>query len=385
VTTIATSGTGAREQVIEFMRKYGEGSLSYSALQEGMQWFVDPELGFVQYEPTETIIHRAVVLGDPVCAEENREKLIARFLEKYPDPIFIHITKPVGKILEKLGFYINHMGMEITIDIPNFTMTGSKKEFLRSQKNRATKDGVVVAEIGAESGVSADDLRKISDEWMHRKAVHDHELQFLVRPAIFEDEFDVRKFVAIRQGKVEGFVFFDPMYRGGKVYGYMANIVRSMSDQSYSVTDFIIIEAFNKFKSEGIELLSLGFCPFFCVEDDEDLHYSKPLTAMYKHAYEHANYLYSFKSLSFHKERYRPDQPGASRLKVYSATKHVLPLITLYGVFRKMGIHPTRQSLEHAVHCAEDVAKNIPNEFKKLIQHWKHEHSHTPDPAAKPE
>lgn len=374
MTSNTTANTETREQVIEFMRKFGEGSLSYSALQDGMEWFVEPDLGFLQYEPTDTVIHRAVILGDPVCAEENREKLLSKFLEKFPDPIFIHITKPVGKLLEKRGFYINHMGMEIVIDVQNFSLSGSKKEFLRSQKNRAQKDGLTVTEIGPESGVSAEDLRKISDEWMHRKAVHDHELAFLVRPALFEDEFDVRKFIAMKDGKVEGFVFFDPMYRNGKIYGYMANILRSLGDHSYSITDYIIIEAFARFKAEGIETLSLGFSPFFCIEDDDDLHFSKPLSTMYKYAYEHANYLYSFKSLSFHKERYRPDQAGAARMKVYSATKHVMPLITLYGVFRKMGIHPTRQSIEHAVHCAEDVARNVPKEFRSLIQHWKHEH-----------
>jgi lysylphosphatidylglycerol synthetase-like protein (DUF2156 family) len=376
--TTSTATAGTRDQIIQFMRKYGEGSLSYSALQDGMEWFVDPELGFVQYETTETIIHRAVVLGDPICADADREKLIARFLEKFPDPIFMHLSIDNAKLLEKLGFYINHMGIETVIDVQNFTLTGSKKEFLRSQKNRAQKDGVTVAEIGSESGVSAEDLRHISEEWMHRKAVHDHELAFLVRPAIFEDEFDVRKFIALKDGKVMGFVFFDPMYRDGKVFGYMANILRSLSDASYSVTDFIIVEAFQKFKSEGLETLSLGFCPFFDINDDEGMHHSKPLASLYKHAYEHANYLYAFKSLSFHKERYRPDQPGASRVKVYSATKHVLPLISLYGIFRKMGIHPTRQTVEHAAQCAEEIAKNIPTEFKKILQHWKHEEKPAP-------
>src|SRR5260370_7475909 len=49
---------------------------------------------------------------------------------------------------------------------------------------------------------------------------------FRSRP-VFDQEEDVRKFVAYdKEGKVAGFVFYDPMYRDGNVFGYSANISR---------------------------------------------------------------------------------------------------------------------------------------------------------------
>lgn len=368
---LQTADAATKQRVWDFLCKYGSGSLSYSALQEGMQWFIVPDVGFIQYEPMETIVHNAVCLGDPICAPENRERLLGEFIKKFHDPVFINISKETGKVLEKLGFYINQMGVETSIDVQKFTLSGSKKEFLRSQKNRAAKDGVTVVEVG-KAHITAKDLKHISEEWMHRKTVHDHELSFLVRPAVFEDEPEVRKFVALRNNEVVAFVFFDPLWRDGKVFGYLANILRSLGEQSYSLTDVIIIEAIAQFKSEGIEELSLGLCPFFQVEDDSDFHHSKALTELYKYAYEHANHLYAFKSLAFHKERYRPDQPGARHIKVYGATKQALPLLSLYGVFRKMGIKPITQTAEHALECAEEMARGIPEDFRKLLQHFKH-------------
>ncbi len=359
------------EEIIEILRRHGTGSLSYSALQEGMLWYTKPDVGFIQYEKLDTLAHNAVCLGDPVCSPKQQEWLLTEFLKAFPDPILIHVSKETGKILEKKGFYINEMGVETIVDAQTFSTAGSKKEFLRSQKNRAQKDGVVVREM-KDVNVSMEQLQHISDEWLHKKAVHDHELAFLVRPAVFQDEPDVRKFVAMRGDEIVGFVFFDPMYRKGKVYGYLANILRTLGAHSYSVTDFIILEAITTFKSEGIEDLSLGFSPFTDVDDQGEFNYSKPLQDLFKYTYEHANYMYSFKSLAFHKGRYRPDAPGARQVKVYCATKHSLPLWMLYGVFRKMGIAPVAQTAEHAVQCVEEMVKGVPDEVRKIIRHLRH-------------
>lgn len=377
----ATSTVDAAE-ILKVLRQHGRGSLAYSALQEGMKWYYKPNIGFVQYEPLEGLVHNAAILGDPICAPESVPAMLDDFIAHFPDPLFIHVSKDVAKVLEARGFYINEMGVETLIDIKEFTLSGSKKEFLRSQKNRATKDGVRVVEL-KDADVSNEQLKHISEEWMHKKAVHDHELAFLIRPAVFAEEPDVRKFVALHNGEVIGFVFFDPMYKDGTVVGYMANILRTLGQRSYSITDFIIVEALSKFKEEGIEELSLGYSPFSSVADDGEFNYSKPLQNLFKYTYEHANHLYSFKSLAFHKERYRPDQPGARQVKVYSATTHQLPVFMLYGVFRKMGIKPITQTCEHAIHGVEEMVKHVPDEFRKLIKHWKHEHGTENVEAAK--
>ena len=65
-----------------------------------------------------------------------------------------------------------------------------------------------------------------------------------------------------RQGKVVGFVFYDPMYRGGKVFGYSANIVRCDEQRFGRLATAVHMEAMEKFKAEGKEVLNLLLAPF---------------------------------------------------------------------------------------------------------------------------
>lgn len=322
---------------LNLIRQFGTSSMSYSALQEGMHAFTEGEAGFVPYFAVRGIKQTPMVLGDPICAPEQRARLLDSFLQLYPEPIFLYLEEATAKLLNDRGFYANEMGSETIIDLESFDLRGSRKEFLRSQRNRARKDGAKVFELGI-SEVSTDALKEISNRWMKKKSVNSRELKFLARPAVYDDEPDVRKFFATKNGEVIGFVFYDPIYSDGKVTGYMANILRSCAKVSYSITDYINLEAMEIFKKEGLKTLSLGFSPFHNVDDGGHFRYSKPLKLLFQNIFEHGNALYHFKELAFHKERYRPDIPGAHRIKIYGATRSILPAAALFQLFAKMGI-----------------------------------------------
>jgi Phosphatidylglycerol lysyltransferase, C-terminal len=137
------------------------------------------------------------------------------------------------------------------------------------------------------------------------------------------------------------------------VIGYLANFLRTCVQTSYSVCDFIIVEAIARFKAEGMEIVSLGFSPLADVDDNGEFRFSKPLKAIFKYSFDKANHLYAFKQLSFHKQRYRPGMDGTLEVKVYCASKSKLPLRSLYACVQKMGIKPVSQTARHM--C--DVAK----------------------------
>src|SRR5262249_22379555 len=156
------------------------------------------------------------------CSDENISIVLDRFFEIYDYPVFLHISKEFAARLAEREFLINEMGTETVIDIPQFTLAGKDRAFLRSQVNMAAKDGVIVREqYCAEAGVDA--LKAISASWLAKKVVHTHELSFIVRPAVYTDEADVRKFIAYRKGTAVGFGVFDPIYKDGDVIGYLAN------------------------------------------------------------------------------------------------------------------------------------------------------------------
>lgn len=350
------------EDVLEYMKRYGSGSLAYSALQEGIEHYVEDDKGFIAYTRVLLPVPTTIILADPVCAPVHRKKMLSSFLKKVINPIFIHLTSDTAKILEEMGFIINEMGVETILDVQQFGMKGSKKEFLRNQRNRACKDGLKAVEM-TQAQVPPDALKAISEEWMSNKAAHRCELTLLARPAVFEDEPGVRKFYAMKDGVVIGYVFFDPMYRGGKTIGYIANILRSLP-KPYSVSDFLILEAMNVFKAEGVQYLSLGASPFADVDDDGQFNYSHIRKNILGFLFQHCNHLYSFKSLAFHKKMYRPGMDGTEEVKIYCAAKRKFAPLSLYGVLRRMGIKPILQTMDLVTDTAKTKASEAATKGK---------------------
>lgn len=328
---------------MSYLKRYGVSSLAYSSLQEDVETFLVPGIGYLSYARVGG--NTAVVLADPICAAENKEQLIREFTERFHDPIFVHISRETAKVLNDLDYNINEIGLETIIDPRSFTLKGHKKEFLRSQRNRAIKDNVTVVELDA-AHIDMSKVKELSTDWIKTKTANHNELSFLVRPAIFDDEMDVRKFYAMKNGQIIGFVWFDPIYRDERVIGYMANILRSNAHVAYSVNDFIITEAIEKFKAEGIEQVSLGYSPFFEINDSGEFHYSKCQCAIFKQMFEHCNHVYAFKSLAFHKRMYRPGIDNTREDKIFCASRHRVPLVAIVGIFRKVGLHPVEQTVQ---------------------------------------
>ena len=331
----------------EKLQLHGYGSLAYSSLQKGMQYFMHPELGYVAYTPLRDGPNSVCVLADPICSKENIRPLVEAFMKEKSDPVFLHISHDTGKVLNEMGFTVNELGVETIIDIQKFNVVGNKKQQLRNARNGAKKDSVTVVEIDTVDDEMLKSFKKISDGWMKEKVISDNEMQFIVRPVVFVDEIDVRKFVAVKDNQVVGFVIFDPMYEDGKVSGYIANHLRTNLDRTYSVVDFIILEALEKFKQEGKKDLSLGLSPLAKVDDSQEFKHSKLLKAHFRYAFEKANFLYNFKNLARHKLKYRPELDGAREEKVYCAMKTRFFLIRLYDVYRVLGLNPLQQTINH--------------------------------------
>jgi lysylphosphatidylglycerol synthetase-like protein (DUF2156 family) len=341
------------------LQEYGGGSLAYSSLQSGMKYYMYETLGYIAYVPLRDSPNSVCVLADPIASEANKEALIDEFLKVKSDPIFLHIGHHTAKILDKKGFSVNQLGVETIIDIQKFTLTGNKKQQLRQARNHAQRDNIEVMEIEHVDDEALKAFKKISDDWRKEKVKADAEMQFIVRPLVYVDEIDVRKFVAVMDGKIVGFVTFDPMYENQKVIGYIANHLRSNLERSYSVVDYIIMQALEIFKAEGKKSLSLGLCPMAKVDDNEEFHHSRLLKAHFRYAYERANYLYNFKNLYRHKSKYRPEMPGAYEEKVYCAMKTRFLLVRIYDVYRVLGLNPVKQTVTHLTSAVISGVKQV--------------------------
>ncbi len=348
----AQSATGKFR--LDQLQQHGKGSLAYSSLQNGMQYFMHPEYGYLAFVPLTDGYGSVCVLSDPICSFSNLRPFLEAFLKERSDPIFLHITRETATILAEMNFCVNELGTETFIDIQQFTLVGNKKQQLRQARNNARKDNIKVREISSVDDALFKAFKVIGDDWMKQKVISDNEMQFIVRPIVYVDEVDVRRFVAVKDDEIVGFVIFDPMYENGEVVGYIANHLRSVLERSYSVVDYIILEAMEIFKKEGKRELSLGLSPLAQVNDTDEFKHSKLLKSYFRYAFEKANFLYNFKNLHRHKSKYRPELPGAREEKVYCAMHTRFLLVRLYAVVKVLGMNPVKQTMSHMRGMAKD-------------------------------
>ena len=315
-----------------FLRRYGSEALAYATLQEGMEYFINPT-GFIAFT---TITHPVfarrgvrVVLSDPICALEDLESLLRRFAEFAPRAAFAVVSERCATVLRGLGFKANCIGYEPEIPVQTYNSQGNWKELdlIKRARNEAKREGIVIREDDI-TRVSKAELARVSTQWIGGKKVHDREIWIYARRPVFEHEPDVRKFVAYdREGRVAGFVFYDPMYRDGKIRGYSANISRCDEKRFGRLATAINMVALETFKPEGIEVLNLCLAPFVNLSEGR---YNDDLgaKAFFKLSERYGNAIYNFKGLSFHKSKYRGNEKS-----LYFASNNPIPSNDVYLAF----------------------------------------------------
>lgn len=351
-----------KEEIKANIREHGNHSLAYSCLQDCIDYFFIPKTGFIGFSEITSIpltrpaedmaMHfRTSLIGllqsqgfnvperaqaktvhvfsDPICDPQKRELLFKAFLERYSNPCFWQIYEGTSRALEKLGFKINHFGFETLLDLDSYEVAGNQKQNLKAARNKAKTLGYELIDV-LPGKLDWNRAREISQEWIMGKISNRHELNFLARPLVLEDEEDVRVFGGYINGKLEGYVIFSPIYENRKVTGYLRDIIRT-SDSAFqdfasrSLSNALTVEAIERFKREGKKVLSLGLSPFYDIEP-----IGNPATSlMFGGIYESANELYGFKRLSDSKDIYR-----GRKERVYFASRETAPIDETVDMFR---------------------------------------------------
>jgi phosphatidylglycerol lysyltransferase len=331
----ASKSLGQKEKwdlLSPFLRQHGREALSYATLQSGLEYFITPA-GYIAYT---TVRHpvfarkpKRIALSNPVCAERDYERIVRDFMAVKPNAVFACISEPFAEVLHNLKFKVNCIGYESELPVQTYKTKGDWKEFdlIKRARNEARREGITIGEEQIEK-VNRDELQALSQRWMGSKKVSDREIWIYARRPVYEHEEGVRKFVAYdRDGRVAGFAFYDPMYRDGKVFGYSANILRCDESRFGRLATAIHMEAMEKFRPEGAEVLNLNLAPFVKLEQgrfNDDLGSS----LFFKLSARFGNDIYNFKGLSFHKSKYR----GAEKC-LYFASNSFWPSNDIYLAF----------------------------------------------------
>jgi len=297
------------ELLSPFLKQHGHEALAYATLQQGMEYFIT-DTGYIAYTSVQHPVFarktKRIVLSDPICAPADLPGLVRDFLGANPRAAFGVVSEACAEALRELGFKVNCIGYEPEIPIQSYNTKGNWKELdlIKRARNEARREGIVIKEEEG-AALNKGGLAAVSSKWISAKKVNDREIWIYARRPVFEHEEDVRKFVAYdKDGQVAGFVFYDPMYRDGRVFGYSANISRCDEQRFGRLATAVHMEAAEKFKAEGKEILNLLLAPFVKLELGK---YNDDLGAklFFKLSARFGNNIYNFKGLSFHKSKYR--------------------------------------------------------------------------------
>lgn len=261
----ATEAISADDRRV-LLERHGAFALAYSAaFQPGLSHFGDSH-GFLTYR---MVGRTAFVLADPLAPAENRAALIDAFIAEKRDVTFWQVSHAVAALLDARGFAVNELGYESTVDIAGFRFDGPQRRSFRTAVNRFSRQGLRVAEVSP-GDLDPAELQAISDGWRRTRRQSRHELGFLARPVVLAGEPGVRKFFILDgEDRPKGFAFFDPVYDGGRLVGYLSTTRRWRPDADPLSAYFLVRRALERFRSEGVETLYLGLMPFQGIEDKE--------------------------------------------------------------------------------------------------------------------
>jgi phosphatidylglycerol lysyltransferase len=291
-------------RLFPYLRKSGSDFMAYSTLQDGLEYFIVENVGYIAFKKFRHFILAPCglnfVVADPIAEKRDFKQIISLFIKHQGPSIFLMITAEVALVLKEIGYQINQFGGAPEIDVQNFSMKGKEKDHLRRWRNKAIREGVTVVEEKIET-VDAKRLKFVSDQWLTHKGGKEYKL--MNRPFVYNSEPDVRYFFAYHNNRIVAVTGFDPMYENNRIIGYFKNVVRFSDDAPHGTIALATLTALEKFKPEGIQRLCMGISPFSNMSKD-DMNDCRTMYYLCSFLYKHCTFIYPFQGNEFHKKRY---------------------------------------------------------------------------------
>lgn len=247
---------------LALVRRHGDFSLAYStAVQQKLSYFSDGD-GYIAFG---TKMSRHFALGDPVVDPADRPAYIKRFVEAAGSPWFVQIGADTAKVLAGLGYSVNRLGIDTRLHLPAHDFSGKRNETVRYSERWLTKKGFTLAEDTGDALLG--EIQQLSADWRSQRIVKRWEMDFLNRR--FADQLgpDMRRFLLHGpEGRLLAILDFDPLFRDGKVVGYTTSFKRKQLDATPHAEIGLTKFAVDRFREEGIPLVTLGLSPLLDIE-----------------------------------------------------------------------------------------------------------------------
>ncbi len=291
-----------RQQAQHIVNLQGQTALARLALLPDKAYFFSPTgQSVIAYVPKGRV---AIVLGNPIGSDIDREKVIASFRQycEWNDwyPAFYQVPIADLEQYHQLYFRSIHIGEEAVVNIQDFSLKGKANQNLRTAMNRLTKKGyrVQIYEPPIAKNI-LQQLKPVSDEWL--RSQKGAEKRFSV--GWFYQNYLQQYLVAVVYNPQQQPVAFANFLGGYNQPEVTVDLMRSRQKLPNGTMDFLFVSVFQYLQGHEYQRFSFGLSLFAGVGEGENACRSEKSL---RYLSRHLNRFYSFRGLHSFKEKFKP-------------------------------------------------------------------------------
>ncbi|MBC2605389.1 bifunctional lysylphosphatidylglycerol flippase/synthetase MprF [Pelagicoccus albus] len=282
-------------------------------------YFNDEETAFIMFRISGKTW---VSMGDPVGDPKAFKNLITSFRELAAEyggqPVFYQASKDHLFNYVDVGLRPVKVGEVARVRLEDFTLTGSKRQSMRSRLKRVAKKGCVFEMLSQEEALlEMQTLKAISDEWLAAKKAREKGFSL----GYFDESYLARFRIAVV--RVEGkIVAFTNVWETRSKEEISIDLMRYSNDAPPSVMEFLFVELIKWSQEEGFVFFDLRVAPLSGITVGNSVPFAHKLLDV---VFNHGENFYGFKGIRSYKERFSPEWEP---IYVASPSSWRLPFVT---------------------------------------------------------
>ncbi|MCB0643045.1 MAG: DUF2156 domain-containing protein, partial [Phaeodactylibacter sp.] len=253
VSPLHTQAEADHQKALALVEKYGSSSLDYfKTYADKLFWFAADGESCIAFKIARNY---ALVLENPVAKDEAACLAAITAFEAYCRKNGLRASYyrlPAGskERYEKLGKKLLPIGQEAIVNLETWTMTGHRRQNLRTAINKRSKQGYVFqVNRPPQNDAFLQQLRAVSDAWLR-----DMDRSELVFSQGQFDETELKNQVILSlenaEGKVVGFINLIPDSIAGEAN---FDLMRKTEDAPHGTMDFLFAKLFEYLQGEGFK------------------------------------------------------------------------------------------------------------------------------------
>ena len=282
---------------------YGKDSLSYFALHDRKQFFFSSTgKSFLAYTVKGKI---ALVTGDPIGLIDEIPLLLKEFNYFIKGAkltsCFLAVNNETLQNLVEMGHKHIHIGKEAIITLASFKKSLLKKKVRRAERYILNQG--IISKIYKRKDIPSqylNQLQEVTEEWVQEKGGKEKRFTMTLGRIPTNFDRDCEIVLALKNENVIGYLTFVPVYASKSL---SLDTTRRKKNVPNGLTEFLLIQALEYFKTKEIKIVSLNFATFHHTMRDIKKPSSKLLLAV---LYKFLSYIYKTNNLYSFNNKFLP-------------------------------------------------------------------------------